>query len=213
MLEATGLLKQLKPQLAHDAALRGSYERIAKKIDARKRAIRERCESLASAHDADRLVAFLAGQAANEIEPEEVCTIALDAARSLFQSHDAEGAAEILRLAPFRTLREEQLVRRHRELELQVHRVRARRHAIKGFMLLGSIIVAGAVGLPLFAWTLWFGNPRIVLWLVLLLSFAVVAVVAFIPQIRNWFLSKIGQATGRTRTANKLASFLRERRK
>jgi hypothetical protein len=155
----------------------------------------------------------LAGQAANEIEPEEVCTIALDASRSLFQSHDAEGAAEVLRLAPFRTLREEQLVRRHRELELQVHRVRARQHAIKGFMLLGSIIVAGAIGLPLLAWTLWFGNPRIVLWLVVLLSFAVVAVVAFIPQFRNWFLSKIGQATGRTRTADKLASFLRERRK
>jgi hypothetical protein len=213
VLEATGLLKQLKPQLAHDAALRGRYERIAGKIDARKQAIRERCESLTGAHDSDRLVAFLAGQAANEIEPEEICAIALDAARTLFRSHDADGAAGVLRLAPFRTVREEELVRTHRELELQVHRVRARQHAIKGFLLIGSIMVAGSIGLGLFAWTLWFGNPRIVLWLLVPLSLTAAAAVAFIPQLRVWVLSKIGHPTGRTRTADKLASFLRQRPK
>jgi hypothetical protein len=213
VLEAIGLLKQVKPQAARDATLRAAFERIARKIDEKRQAIRQRCESLARANDSERLVALLAGQAANELEPEEVCSIALDAARTMFRSHHADGAAEVLRLVPFRTVREEELVRAHRELELQVHRMRARQHAVRGFLLVGGVLVAAAIGLSLFAWTLWFGDRRIILWILVPLLLIVVALVAFIPQLREWVLSKVGKSNGRARTSGKLAGFSRERRK
>jgi hypothetical protein len=213
ILEASALLKQVKSDLKTSASIRPAFDRLSKRIEARKQSIRDRCKALVDARNSDQLVAFLAGQASNELDPEEICAVALDAAQSLFQAYHAEGASELLRLAPFRTLREEALVREHRELELRVHRLRARQHALKSFLFLGGIVVAGTVGLALFALTIWnVGTTTILLVLVCILMVAA-TLIALIPQWRVWFQSAIAESTGRSTSADKLASFLKNRRK
>jgi hypothetical protein len=213
VLDASALLKQVRPQLVRHATLRDTFEWLANTIDARKSSIRDRCKELAGAGDSDRLITLLAGQASNEMEPEEVCAVALDAAKTLLRSRRADGAAELLRLAPFRTVREQELVQSHRELELKVHRVRSRQHTLKSFLFLGSVIAAGAIALSIFALLVWHGGMVLTLWILAPVSLVAVVFMACGPQMRDWFQSWTGQRSGRSRSAEKLADFLKERRK
>jgi hypothetical protein len=207
VLDASALLKQVRLQLIHHKTLRGAFERMTKVIDARRAAIRQRCIDLADAGAADQLVALLAGQAANELEPEQICAIGLATARTLFQARRAGAAADVLRLAPFRTLRDEKLVLEHRQLELQVHRMRARQHALRSFVYLGSVAAAAAVALSLFAILIWQGGMKLALWI--LIPTAVIAAVlgSNVRQFRAWWQAWLDRSASRPRSA------LRQRRK
>lgn len=213
VLDAFALLKQIQPQVGRLPALRARVDRLDRAIAARHQSIREQCGSWATAGDAAHIVGLLAGQAANELEPDTVCVIALAAARKLFEQRRADGAAEILRLPPFRTLRVENLVQEHRELELRVHRMRARQHAIKSVLFLGSIMVAAAVGLGLFAVAVWRGGIGIAVWF--LVPIAIIAAVCYAvrEQIFAGLQSWAAPRSRRSRTAQKLAKYLEERHK
>jgi hypothetical protein len=213
VLDATALLKQVRPQLARHAALRGTFGRLFESIEARKQATRQRCEALAEARDSDRLLALLAGQAANELEPEEVCEVALAHARVFYQARRANAAAELLRLAPFRTLRHEQMVREHRELELQVHRMRARQHALKSFAVIGSAVAIGAMVLLLFAIVVWHGGTTLALWLLIPTAVIAVIVGSNVRHIRRWRHSSIDLATHEPESSHPAVRSLRERRR
>jgi uncharacterized Zn finger protein (UPF0148 family) len=212
VLEAYALLKQVRPHLGRLAKFRALYEQMQKVIEARKESIRQRCDTFASVGDSDRIVGLLAGQAANEMDPEEICAVALKAARTLYDADRAEEAAEVLRVPPFRTVREEQLVREHRELELLAHRKRGRQHGLQSVMILGGVIVAAVVGLGMFARILWSGNFGASCWLLIPGLLVAVGLILYLPQIRGKLQKLIGKSSG-SRTAEKLQVFLDRKRK
>jgi hypothetical protein len=212
VLESSALLKQVRPHVARLPKFRGLYDQMQKIIEARKESIRQRCDTFASVGDSDRLVALLAGQAANEMEPEEICAVALKSARTLYDADRAEEAAEVLRVPPFRTLREEQLLREHRELELLAHRKRSRQHGLQSIMILGGVIVAAVVGLGMFAKILWSGNFGASCWLLIPAMLVAVGLLLYLPQIRGKLEKLLGKSSG-GRTAEKLQSFLERKRK
>ena len=115
-------------------------------------------------------------------------------------------------MPPFRTLREEQLVREHRELELLAHRKRTRQHGLQSFMILGGVVVAAAVGLGMFARILWSGNFGASCWLLIPAMVVAVGLLLYLPQIRGKFEKLFGKSSG-GRTAEKLQSFLDRKRK
>ena len=212
VLDASALLKQVRPHVARFAKFRASFEQMQKVIDTRKESIRERCEAFADVGDSDRLVALLAGQAANEMEPEEICSVALKAARTLYEADRADEAAEVLRLPPFRTVREEQLVREHRDLELLVHRKRSRQHTTQSIMILGGVIVAAVVGLFVLAKVLWSGGFGASCWILVPAMLIAVGLLLYLPQIRGKLENLLGKSSG-GRTAEKLQAFLDRKRK
>lgn len=212
VLEASAMLKQVRPHVARFAKIRGSYEQMQRVIDVRKESIRERCRAFVDRGDSDQLVALLAGQAANEMEPEEICAVALKSARSLYEAHRADEAAEVLRLPPFRTLREEPLVREHRELELLVHRLRSRQHGTRSFMLVGGILVGAVVGLVVFAKIIWTGGFGASCWILLPAMLIAAGLLLYLPQIRGK-LEKLLQGSSGGRATEKLQEFLDRKRK
>jgi hypothetical protein len=212
VLEASAMLKQVRPHVARFEKFRGSFEQMQKVIDTRKESIRERCEAFADAGDSDRLVALLAGQAANEMEPEEICSVALKATRTLYEARRADEAAEVLRLPPFRILREEQLVQEHRELELLVHQLRSRQHTTRSFMILGGVVLGAVVGLVVFAKIIWTGGFGASCWILVPAMLIAAALLLYPPQIRGK-LEKLLQRSSGGRTAEKLQKFLDRKRK
>ena len=212
VLEASALLKQVRPHVARFAKFRASYEQMQRVIDTRKESIRERCEAFADVGDSDRLVGLLAGQAANEMEPEEICAVALKAARTLYEAQRADEAAEVLRLPPFRTVREEPLVQEHRELELVVHRLRSRQHSTQSLMIVGGVLVGAVIGLFLLAKILWTGGFGASCWILVPAMLIAAGLLLYLPQVRGK-LEKLLQKSSGGRTAEKLQKFLDRKRK
>jgi hypothetical protein len=212
VLEASALLKQVRPHVARFTTFRDSFEQMQKIIDTRKESIRERCAAFADVGDSDRLVGLLAGQAANEMEPEEICAVALKSARTLYESQRADEAAEVLRLPPFRTVREEPLVQEHRELELLVHRLRSRQHSTRSFMIIGGAIVAAVIGLFVLAKVLWTGGFGASCWVLVPAMLVAAGLLLYLPQIRGKLEMLFGKSSA-GRTADKLQAFLDRKRK
>ena len=213
VLEASALLKQIRQPASRHVMFRGTFEQIDKIIEGRKQAIREQCDTLSESGDSERLVALLAGQAANEMEPEEICSVALAAASTLYKARRAEEASAVLRLAPFRTLREESLVQEHRELELRVHRMRTRQHWFRSFLLLGGVLVGGAVGLTLFALFLWRGKLGASCWIVGPGFLVAAGLLLYLPQIRKQLEKLLGRSAEGEGAADKLREFLKGKRR
>ena len=184
MLEAARMLKQVRPHVAPHVTLRIRHEQLEKIIETRKQAIRERCQTMADAGDSDRLVALLSGPAANELEPEEICAVALAAVRTLYDAQLADEAAEVLRLQPFRTLREEQLVKEHRDLETLVQRRRHWQHWRRSVTVLGGLSVLAGIGLAIWAWFVWQTGAAVARWLLVPGLLATAFFLIIFPQLR-----------------------------
>jgi hypothetical protein len=215
VLEASALLKNIPQKAISDPSMRATLDHLRNAIDARKDAIRKRCEKLAKGGDSDQLVAFLAGQAGNEMEPEEICQVALAAARKLLNARRPDGAADLLHLGPFRIVREEKLVEAHRALELEAHRARMRQHAFKSFVLLGSVISVAVIGLPILALVLWRGGSGLVFWILVPVLLIVAVAIAMRRDLQAWLKERLKHhARPRPSRANqKLERIIRQRRK
>lgn len=153
--EAAALLGRIRSQVARHASLRPVYEQLHRTIEARKRKIRARCKALADEGDGPRLVWMLAGPATNDMEPEEICDVALQAAQTLYDAEQADEANDVLRVASFRTVRDEAIVERHRELAALVGRRRYWQHWRRSMTVVGGTCILGGIGLVVWAWFLW----------------------------------------------------------
>lgn len=189
VLDAAALLKQVSSDVAREPSLRATYEQLQKTLEARRQAVRDRCRTMTDDSDSDRLIAYLSGPAANELEPSEICTLALAAARTMYVAHLADEAADVLRLSPFRTLRDEQLVKDHRELEMLVSRRRHWQHWRRSVTAFGGVCVVAGIGLAVWAWFVWrFAGParRIVVPGLLAAACFLVAFPQLRPHLEKW---------------------------
>jgi hypothetical protein len=184
-LDVAGTLKQLRPHVANRPAQRERWQRLRRVVVARKQVAKKRIAELTAEGDGDRLVALLNGPAANELEPEEICQAALDAARTLYDAQLADEAADVLRILAFKTLRDERLVPAHRELESLVQRRRMWQYWRRNVSVMGAACLAAAIGLTLWAWFLWNANIRGLRRLAIPLLLAVSALLVYLPQMQE----------------------------
>ncbi len=192
VLEAAATLKSVGSKVASHAKIKALHARLLKIVEDRQRIVREKCQQLCDEHDAERLCALLAGPAANELEPEQISRIAIDAARTFFDSRLADEAHELLRLPPFRTLRDEALVAEHRELDQLVHRRRQWQHWRQSAAILGSVILVAIFFLCIVVWLAWNGSTKIALLLIAVVGSIAGAAVAFHAQIAVWIRTQLG---------------------
>lgn len=186
VLDAAAAIRQLKPRVASRPKLRAWHERLHHAIEKRRDRVRQRCRELIESLDADTLGSLLAGSAANELDPEEIARVALDAARKSYDARLADDAAELLRLPPFRTIRDDALIAEHRELDALVHRRRQWQHWRRSVAFLGSVIVVAVVVLGGVTALAWHGSRKAGVTMLLLIGAGVGLVVACQRPITAW---------------------------
>jgi hypothetical protein len=153
--DAAVMLNRIRPQVGNHVSLRPTFEHLHKSIESRKRKVSDRCQALADEGDSARLVWMLVGPATNDMEPEEICSVALKAARTLYDAEQADEAHDVLRIASFRTVRDQAIVQQHSELAALVGRRRYWQHWRRSMTVLGGVCILGGIGLTVWAWFLW----------------------------------------------------------
>ena len=184
IVEMAAALRRVQHQVARHPSLWPKFEALHQSIEAKQQAVRTQCARLIEESDCDSLVTLLVGPATNVLEPEAICELALTAAQTFYDRRLAEQAHDVLRLPPFRTLRQEDLVQRHRELESRVHRRRQWQHWRQSVTFVGGAAIITGIGLAVWAWFIWQSSSIFASRLFVPALLLAAAFLAFLPKFR-----------------------------
>lgn len=174
------LLRTVRDQLGDDPEGRQLFRRIARQVKLAKSDVIRRAEDLVE--DPLRLHGFLTGPAAEQLNREEICRLALAAVRQHY-ARDAESVHALVRLPAFRQIGDKQLRAEHERLEQLVWRKKRRQHFYLSAAIFAVVIVLAVPGLFIWVWFLMQFSLRVKL---VLSAAALCALIWGLEPLRKW---------------------------